>query len=83
MSMAPVGNCRRYAAMEKHGVVDDIKRSNIKHIYLFSTNNTLVRTAYSVFVGYCADKNVDRGNKEFWKIDGNEKNKIVLLQIKS
>jgi len=73
VSMAPDGNGGIYAAMEKHGVVDDMKRRNIKYIHVFSIDNALVKPADPVFIGYCANKNADCGNKVLWKIDPNEK----------
>ena len=76
-AMAPDGNGGIYTAMEKSGVLDDMKNRGIEHIHTFAIDNALVKPADPVFIGYCIDEKADCGNKVLWKQDPHEKVGVI------
>ena len=76
-AMAPDGNGGIYPAMEKSGVLDDMKNRGIEHIHTFAIDNALVKPADPVFIGYCIDEKADCGNKVLWKQDPHEKVGVI------
>lgn len=76
-AMAPDGNGGIYPAMEKYGILDDMKDRGIKHVHAFAIDNALVKPADPVFIGYCIDEKADCGNKVVWRQDANEKVGVI------
>lgn len=76
-AMAPDGNGGIYPAMERCGVLDDMKNRGIEHIHTFSVDNALVKPADPLFIGYCIDEKADCGNKVLWKESAHEKVGVI------
>lgn len=76
-AMAPDGNGGIYPAMDRCGVLEDMKRRGIKHIHAFAIDNALVKPADPIFIGYCIDERADCGNKVLWKQDAHEKVGVI------
>lgn len=76
-AMAPDGNGGIYPAMQKSGVLDDMKSRGIKHIHAFAIDNALVKPADPTFIGYCIIEEADCGNKVLWKEEPHEKVGVI------
>jgi len=76
-AMAPDGNGGIYPAMERFGVLDDMKDRGVEHIHAFAIDNALVRPADPVFIGHCIIEKADCGNKVVWKKDADEKVGVI------
>ncbi len=76
-AIAPDGNGGIYPAMEKCGVLKEMKNRKISHVHAFSVDNALVKPADPTFIGYCIDEQSDCGNKVIWKNDPHEKVGVI------
>jgi UDP-N-acetylglucosamine/UDP-N-acetylgalactosamine diphosphorylase len=73
VSMAPDGNGGIYPALEKSGMLAQMKGAGIHHLHVFSIDNALCQPADPVFMGYCISQKADVGNKVLWKASPDEK----------
>lgn len=81
-AMAPDGNGGIFPAMDKHGILSDMKSRGIEHIHTFAIDNALVRPADPEFIGYCIRESADCGNKVVWKKDPHEKVGVIAEKDK-
>ena len=63
VSEAPDGNGGIYAALAREGVIADMKRRNIEHVYAYCVDNALVQVGDPTFVGCCVERKCDAGAK--------------------
>lgn len=67
VAMAPDGNGGIYPALEREGILQQMKDTGIEHVHVFSIDNALCRPADPTFIGYCMANDADVGNKVLWK----------------
>eukprot|EP01083_Nonionella_stella_P076024 206971_1 len=79
--MAPDGNGGIYPAMEKNGILTDLKERGVGHVHAFAIDNALVKPCDPHFVGYCIQEHADCGNKVLWKADAHEKVGVIAERI--
>ena len=63
MATAPDGNGGIYAALHHSGVIDDMEKRGIRHVYAYCVDNALVKVGDPTYVGFCALRNVEAGAK--------------------
>ena len=73
VAMAPDGNGGIYPALQRQGMLQQMKETGIEHVHVFSIDNALCRPADPAFVGYCISQGADVGNKVLWKAGPHEK----------
>lgn len=77
VAAAPDGNGGFYPALQKSGCLARLQEAGVKYIHVFSVDNLLCRPADPRFVGYCAKRGADCGNKCVWKANPEEKIGVV------
>jgi len=80
IAVAPDGNGGIYPSLEKSGSLADMEQRGITLVHVFAIDNSLVKPADPVYVGYCIDQNADCGNKVCWKTDAHEKVGVVAAR---
>jgi len=63
VSEAPDGNGGIYAALAREGIIDDMRRRGIEHVYAYCVDNALVQVGDPAFVGCCAECRCEAGAK--------------------
>lgn len=63
LAISPDGNGGFYKALIKEKILDHMNKNGIKHSHLYCVDNSLVKVADPVFIGYCIEKNLDLGTK--------------------
>lgn len=66
LALSPDGNGRDgglFGAMEREGVVADMRSRGVKHVFVYCVDNILVRVADPVFLGFCIEAGAECGNK--------------------
>ena len=63
VAQAPDGNGGIYAAMAREGVIKDMKRRGIEHVYVYCVDNALVQVGDPAFVGRCIESGCEAGAK--------------------
>lgn len=77
LALAPDGNGGIYKALLKQGVLQSLKDRGILYSHCYSVDNSLVRVADPIFIGYCASRKADCGIKVVEKINPQEPVGIV------
>lgn len=69
-----------FDAMLNSGILDDIKKKNIKWIYVTPVDNPLVELVNSLFIGIAETENYDVLSKSVEKIDPNQKSGVFAIK---
>lgn len=59
ISVAPDGNGGIYKALEKEGVLEDMKTKGIKYVHMYCVDNCLVKVGDPTFIGACIESGSD------------------------
>lgn len=78
VALAPDGNGGIYNALNRSGVLDDIKKRSIKHIHTYCVDNSLVKVADPTFIGFSAQRKVDIATKVVRKRDATESVGLIV-----
>lgn len=78
VAVAPDGNGGIYKALWKSGVLDDLKKRNIKHLHTYCVDNCLVKVADPAFLGWAASLKLDIGTKVVRKRDATESVGLIV-----
>ena len=80
VAVAPDGNGGIYPSLDKSGSLADMEKRGIEYLHVFAIDNSLVKPADPVFVGYCLSQSADCGNKVCWKTNAHEKVGVVAAR---
>ncbi|KZF24258.1 nucleotide-diphospho-sugar transferase [Xylona heveae TC161] len=80
IAVAPDGNGGIYQALVTSSVIDDMKKRGIEHVHAYCVDNSLVKVADPVFIGFSAAKDVDIATKVVRKRSANEPVGLILLR---
>lgn len=72
LALSPNGNGGIYAALEREGILREMRSHGIEYVHMFCVDNALVRPADPSFVGACLAKRADCGIKSILKVDPKE-----------
>lgn len=78
VAVAPDGNGGIYKALDKSGVLADLAKRNIKHLHTYCVDNSLVKVADPVFIGWAASLGVDIATKVVRKRDATESVGLIV-----
>ncbi|KAJ5096300.1 hypothetical protein NUU61_005656 [Penicillium alfredii] len=79
-AVAPDGNGGIYQALVTSGVREDMRRRGVQHIHAYCVDNSLVKVADPVFIGFAASKDVDIATKVVRKRNATESVGLILLK---
>ena len=65
--MSPNGHGGVLEALEREGVIDELKRTNIEYLFYFQIDNPAVKVCDPVLIGLCEERNADIASKVIWK----------------
>ncbi|PWW76669.1 nucleotide-diphospho-sugar transferase [Tuber magnatum] len=80
VAVAPDGNGGIYQALVASGVLADLRTRGIKHVHAYCVDNSLVKVADPVFIGFSASKNVDLATKVVRKRNATESVGLIILK---
>lgn len=72
ISVAPDGNGGIYKALEKEGVLEDMKRKGVKYVHMYCVDNCLVKVGDPAFIGACIESGSDCAAKSVEKSEPSE-----------
>lgn len=73
LNQAADGHGGIFASMRKNGIIKDMKKRNIKWIFIGPIDNILAKLVDPIFIGLCEDKKVLAGGKSLIKAFPEEK----------
>ncbi|RYP86812.1 hypothetical protein DL769_000657 [Monosporascus sp. CRB-8-3] len=78
VAVAPDGNGGLYKALQDEGILEDMKRRGIEHVYAYCVDNCLSKVADPVFIGLSAERAVSIGTKVVRKRDATESVGLIV-----
>ena len=63
IARSPDGNGGVFKALRKEAVMADMKRRQLKHVFMYCVDNVLVKVADPEFLGFCISREAECGNK--------------------
>ncbi|KAI5956216.1 UAP1 [Candida jiufengensis] len=79
---SPDGNGGLYKALLENKIIDDLNSKKIKHIHMYCVDNSLVKVADPIFLGFAIDKKFDLATKVVRKRDSSESVGLIVLNDK-
>lgn len=76
---SPDGNGGLYKAIQKAGILADMKKKGIRHVHMYCVDNCLVKVADPVFLGFAIDRKFDLATKAVRKRDAYESVGLIVL----
>ena len=76
---SPDGNGGLYKALQVNGIIDDFVNKGIKHIHMYCVDNSLVKVADPLFLGFAIDNQFELATKVVRKRDANESVGLIVL----
>lgn len=83
LALSPNGNGGIYAALEREGILREMRSHGIEYVHMFCVDNALVRPADPFFVGACLARGADCGIKSIMKVDPNESVGVLCRRSRS
>jgi len=80
VARSPNGNGGLYEALKNKGALEDMEKRGVQYVFQYSVDNSLIKMADPVFIGYCASKNADLGVKVTAKLNPSESVGVVCLK---
>lgn len=80
---SPDGNGGLYKAIQKAGILEDMKKRGVKHVHMYCVDNCLVKVADPVFIGFAVDGKFDLATKAVRKRDALESVGLIVLDKNS
>lgn len=77
VALAPDGNGGIWRALAKTGALADMEARSVRWVHAFSVDNVACRVADPLFIGQCAARDAQVGNKVVWKNASDEKVGVV------
>ncbi|KAI5958704.1 UAP1 [Candida pseudojiufengensis] len=79
---SPDGNGGLYKALKDNKIIEDLNNKKIKHIHMYCVDNSLVKVADPIFIGFAIDKKFDLATKVVRKRDSTESVGLIVLNKK-
>ncbi|ODV78671.1 nucleotide-diphospho-sugar transferase [Suhomyces tanzawaensis NRRL Y-17324] len=76
---SPDGNGGLYKALQTNGILDDMIAKGIKHLHMYCVDNSLVKVADPLFMGFAIDNKFDLATKVVRKRDASENVGLIVL----
>ncbi|OBA23270.1 nucleotide-diphospho-sugar transferase [Metschnikowia bicuspidata var. bicuspidata NRRL YB-4993] len=76
---SPDGNGGLYKAIQKAGILQDMKNKGIKHVHMYCVDNCLVKVADPVFLGFAIERKFELATKAVRKRDAFESVGLIVL----
>lgn len=80
VAVSPDGNGGVYKALLTGGVLDDLKKRGIEHVHMYCVDNSLVKVADPVFIGFSASRKADVATKVVRKRSANEQVGVIATR---
>ena len=80
VAVAPDGNGGIYQAIIVSSVLTDLKKRGIKHVHAYCVDNSLVRVADPLFIGFSQSKSAQLATKVVRKRAANESVGLIILK---